>query len=1414
MGFRIFFELFVGRKTIPRMYFFADPEKITATAHQYGPASVGTFNTGAQFDLASSITPVNNKRRTKAYACQKGQIIIIPSATNSDRVNVVLKPSTVHKVNLRPVKYYIYRGLARDGFLDAFDDIKASAPASNSAFLEQFWKFWRDSTTGGFFGSGAIPSKEDIGFVDAMPSGTTAITALFNNPIAANNLAIVARLVEEGTSLGEWMQAAAGTAIEFEIVFDVDQSYMDFDYLRADTGTIDLSAEVQAVNNQVPSLLEAAFILKVAKTKVMNHVDPAAFFGMHYEVGVGYYNSATGLSDLVLDTVLYTEVLKVFNTKNRVYIDIRSEWGYPYNFYGNYADGAQKNIQIKSKNTPTFATEEYNKSFGWPIYYAELTTNHEQFVLRLRTDENEAPLLYLQDVTRFGKGKRTKPFLRKARLNPITSNGWTTNIKLNAFREGTDFVATYLKLHYFRQESPSAANNSILKMESDLDTYFGSIDLLPTGTPPQLQQGQSKRLQLIQGSNFSYLTYPELYKDAQSAVFVTRLLSAGLSDKRSNDRWPKEREEGDVLIEDPLFPNDILFSKTNIVENTGGNNPSSYSILDIANYGSNTRIARQEDCLVLALTAAQHDTLLSVSSGLSDLHGKHLVFVKVGGTIHKDVLGIPFKKYVLHVQGLDAAGNLPMAVSSNITVYSFNDYVFSSEEFTSNSNVAQTIAEINMPDPTRLKTWKHIGKWEMDMRGTGITVADYGSNAGFEPPFAIKYAVKTYFPTNSLHTTDPEKVGNLSNPLEQHPLVVVVHGNGQLYSSYDFLLKHLAYNGFIAASIDCRIAIDRAEMTPLPPTSAPYTRMISGLELYGYNPTDNVFCKYDFDTQTFPSSNIMPWVIAVDFTISGSTVTFREGIRVKGEGHGMATRGRANTLFHLLDQLRDTFRVTVGSNTYYKIANNIGLIGHSRGGEAILTAQRLIGDQDGISTDHVVNLTANNGLPALNNITALFSLAPTDQYEVESLAGVPHFVLYGSHDADVATARISTRPLPASPGLPVVGTPTTSLVSSTGFSLWERTTGTKKYMAFVKGATHNGFATKNRGDYNRYGYFYNDKSETWREGEQYIGKKAHTDDFVASEAIQRKLLKGFTNAFFRCYQTSENFWEPLLRGDYLPKSMTRNKVPIGFQYKNTGGTTIQNYSAPALQNLNPVVPGGLISLAKRNEITPAIPPPPGGSAIAVPIVIPVILQQASHEIETIVDYFSPHDLHSRMVEYTAANREIEVYNSAGGTGLNPGTFEYLSFRIALVFNYDLDYSVAPPVKTLGNIATIEAGDLEVELEGFDAISSTSNIGNYIYNEEIHGPHRRYDVSNSRTEIIAFLNSRENPATGEPYIRWPNEEIQQFLTFINTKSAMVTVRVPLDEVGLSPAEISDIRRIRLRFNGNPGVIAISDFEFTD
>jgi len=129
-----------------------------------------------------------------------------------------------------------------------------------------------------------------------------------------------------------------------------------------------------------------------------------------------------------------------------------------------------------------------------------------------------------------------------------------------------------------------------------------------------------------------------------------------------------------------------------------------------------------------------------------------------------------------------------------------------------------------------------------------------------------------------------------------------------------------------------------------------------------------------------------------------------------GNMHGI---GRARILFEHLAILKGV------SMFGPKAANNIGIMGHSRGGEAVVIAARL-------NHEEILG----------HGINAIISLAPTDQYTNENLGGAwatPYFVLYGAMDGDVAGPQY------------------------TGFRLYDRASGAKKSMVFVYGATHDRF---------------------------------------------------------------------------------------------------------------------------------------------------------------------------------------------------------------------------------------------------------------------------------------------------------------------------------------------------------------------
>lgn len=118
----------------------------------------------------------------------------------------------------------------------------------------------------------------------------------------------------------------------------------------------------------------------------------------------------------------------------------------------------------------------------------------------------------------------------------------------------------------------------------------------------------------------------------------------------------------------------------------------------------------------------------------------------------------------------------------------------------------------------------------------------------------------------------------------------------------------------------------------------------------------------------------------------------------------------------ILDHIRQwgVFNTTDPIFTGHVDLGQVALIGHSRGGEAVVSAQRL-------------NIDNGSG----HNIRAVISISPTDFLGI-TLPPVPYLVIYGSEDGDVS-----------------IGWP---------FRLYDRADALKA-MVFVYGAIHNRFST-------------------------------------------------------------------------------------------------------------------------------------------------------------------------------------------------------------------------------------------------------------------------------------------------------------------------------------------------------------------
>jgi len=216
--------------------------------------------------------------------------------------------------------------------------------------------------------------------------------------------------------------------------------------------------------------------------------------------------------------------------------------------------------------------------------------------------------------------------------------------------------------------------------------------------------------------------------------------------------------------------------------------------------------------------------------------------------------------------------------------------------------------------------------------------------------------------------------------------------------------------------------------------------------------------------------------------------------------HGLA---RANAFFDHLNTIRTLFGAS--------LQNNVGVLGHSRGGEAVFKIARL-----------------NQSLGLGIGLNAIISLAPTDRYGREAISGtaaVPLFVLYGAKDDDVSGA----------PG----GTP---LIRQSGFSLYDRFSDKDKSMAFVYDASHNGFVTHN----------------------EVFG--AAPPPPLMTVADQQKILLAYCNAFSRMHLSGESQWVGMFTGEWKPPQVGATGAIITFQYRDTTRRTVDEFEGPHAPN--------------------------------------------------------------------------------------------------------------------------------------------------------------------------------------------------------------------------------------------------------
>lgn len=521
----------------------------------YGVKSSDLFRVTSSFNVTSE---------TPAYAMIKGTVLLQQQVSNANKVNLILRPHDQKEFKL-PIKYIIYRGLQITDFIlnNNLSDPLNKVKTSGSELLVAMQLIQQGRASGD-----DIPLEALFGN-ELSPANTKNIDEFFFKNIAPSSQLFT---VECGVELGKFITGEIG----IEIILENPELTVNVELAKREKYEINVSGITDLAQK------------KWQKDLVRHFADPAAYFGLHYDIknGIEYRNSGGNKLIANTSTLVYNNVLAPYanSTRNTVYLDIRNENGYSYNYYNNYigtGTDAEKELKIGQTSATAYPKEYYIE--GWAIHIVDIispssTTNENEFFIALRTGDNPRPLLSSWNIEpstyKIADPPITNPsnsrvfFTDETTLLTTTPSEFTNSIsfKIPNISSLSKQLATIVKLNYIKQSIP--VNSSLTFPRAKFTDYlFGPLETtIPWDTDNKIQWFSSNHKTYVDALNDGYIL----------GKYKTTILSIDITTK-----------EIEIFDEVPVY----ISEKVNI-ENDNNNtlNDGKYTPLSISYVNGKTKI--------------------------------------------------------------------------------------------------------------------------------------------------------------------------------------------------------------------------------------------------------------------------------------------------------------------------------------------------------------------------------------------------------------------------------------------------------------------------------------------------------------------------------------------------------------------------------------------------------------------------------------------------------------------------------------------------------------------------------------------------------------------------------------------------------------------------------------------------------
>lgn len=667
---------------MPSLSFFTSSSLPTqSTDKAYGVKTADLFRVSSSFDVVSEIP---------AFAMIDGTILLQQQHADLNKVNLILRPHDQKDLKL-PIKYVIYRGLKTTDFIDStnLSDTNNKVKTSGNELLVKMQVIQNQRAPGT-----EIPVEALFGN-ELSPVSSKNIDEFFFKNLAANSQLFT---IDCGIELGKFAVGEIG----IEIILENPEYFVTVEIAKKNKYEINVSGITDAAQK------------KWQKDLVRHFVDLAAFYGLHYDIkdGIEYRQ---GANKLIANTpaLVYQNIIDKFFTKNKVYLDIRNENGYSYNYYGNYVGtgtDSYKELKIGQTAAGMLSKEYYTN--GWAIHIVDVAagsgTENEIF-LALRVNDNEKPLLAGWNVNLIPNTVVDPPlsnptsnriyFTDETLLLPTTpSSEFTNTVSFKVPNiTGTlpSQMTTIVRLDYNKRKLDLAFKT--LSLTSTTDFYFGTTNLnIPWDTNDSVLWYTDNFKKFIDASSdigfAGYLetghifdTNPDDPSNVNILVYATPeryLLNQGFEKQLS---FNKEGGSADLGSFINLVP-DVSFERTNLMLSLSEN---------ILSFSLALKGKLKKPIQFLGLTKTEWDTVINgAASFLSDNHLK-MIKLNNSGASKTDLNGTDYNDFEIVIAGMDNTGVVE-EVATGLTVYTLDNLFFNSKDFSNNYQIDYTVAENNL----------------------------------------------------------------------------------------------------------------------------------------------------------------------------------------------------------------------------------------------------------------------------------------------------------------------------------------------------------------------------------------------------------------------------------------------------------------------------------------------------------------------------------------------------------------------------------------------------------------------------------------------------------------------------------------------------------------------------------------------